>query len=64
MVGFGGGLRWGEITALERTDIDWKRERVHVQRTWPRRRLPYRKAHAMRITTRPGCLKRARIYDS
>ena len=34
MVGFGGGLRWGEITALERTDIDWKRERVHVQRTW------------------------------
>ncbi len=34
MVCFGGGLRWGEATALRRADIDWTRERVHVERTW------------------------------
>ena len=34
MVGLGGGLRWGEITGLLRSDIDWARQRVHVQRTW------------------------------
>ena len=34
MVCFGGGLRWGETTALARQDIDWGRERVHVARTW------------------------------
>jgi integrase len=34
MVSFGGGLRWGETTALSRQDIDWGRERVHVARTW------------------------------
>jgi len=34
MVGFGGGLRWGEITGLVKSDIDWPRQRVHVQRTW------------------------------
>jgi integrase len=34
MVSFGGGLRWGETTALTRQDIDWARERVHVARTW------------------------------
>ena len=34
LVCFGGGLRWGETTALSRSDIDWGRERVHVRRTW------------------------------
>jgi integrase len=34
MVCFGGGLRWGETTALLGPDIDWARERVHVARTW------------------------------
>ena len=34
MVCFGGGLRWGETTALARQDIDCGRERVHVARTW------------------------------
>ena len=34
MVCFGGGLRWGEATALRRADLDWTRERVHVARTW------------------------------
>lgn len=34
MVCFGGGLRWGEATALACQDIDWARERVHVERTW------------------------------
>jgi len=28
------GLRWGESAALLRTDIDWSRGRLHVQRTW------------------------------
>src|SRR5262249_41748295 len=27
------GLRWGEAAALRKTDIDWKRARIHVQRT-------------------------------
>jgi integrase len=31
---FGGGLRWGEATALYRNDLDVRRERVHIQRTW------------------------------
>jgi len=34
LVSFGGGLRWGEATALTRADIDWRRGRIHVQRTW------------------------------
>ena len=34
MVCFGGGLRWGEATALSSRDIDWARERVHVACTW------------------------------
>jgi integrase len=34
MVFFGGGLRWGEATALNQRDLDWARGRVHVQRTW------------------------------
>jgi integrase len=34
LVGFGGGLRWGELAALEREDLDWRHGRVHVQRTW------------------------------
>jgi integrase len=34
MVCFGGGLRWGETTALSCQDIDWHRERVHGARTW------------------------------
>jgi integrase len=34
LVSFGGGLRWGETTALLRSDIDWRRGRLHVQRTW------------------------------
>ena len=34
MVCFGGGLRWGEATALACQDIDWARARVHVARTW------------------------------
>jgi integrase len=34
MVCFGGGVRWGETTALLGQDIDWARERVHVARTW------------------------------
>ena len=28
------GLRWGESAALYRGDIDWRRSRIHVQRTW------------------------------
>ena len=34
LVSFGGGLRWGETASLTRSDIDWRRGRVHVQRTW------------------------------
>src|SRR5262249_14183682 len=34
LTGLLAGLRWGESAALYRTDIDWKRGRIHVVRTW------------------------------
>lgn len=34
LTGLLAGLRWGESAALYRGDIDWKRGRIHVQRTW------------------------------
>ncbi len=34
LTGLLGGLRWGESAALYKTDIDWKRSRIHVQRTF------------------------------
>jgi integrase len=34
LTGLLAGLRWGESAALYRTDIDWTRGRLHVQRTW------------------------------
>jgi integrase len=34
LTGLLAGLRWGETAALYRGDIDWKRSRIHVQRTW------------------------------
>jgi integrase len=33
MTGLLAGLRWGESAALQKTDIDWKRGRLHVERT-------------------------------
>jgi integrase len=34
LTGLLGGLRWGESAALYKTDFDWTRGRIHVQRTW------------------------------
>src|SRR5262249_33163527 len=34
LTGLLGGLRWGESAALLKTDIDWVRGRIHVQRTY------------------------------
>jgi len=34
LTGLLAGLRWGESAALVRTDIDWARGRIHVQRTY------------------------------
>lgn len=34
LTGLLAGLRWGESAALYRSDIDWNRGRLHVQRTW------------------------------
>jgi integrase len=34
LTGLLGGLRWGESTALQLGDIDWKRGRLHVQRSF------------------------------
>lgn len=34
LTGLLAGLRWGESAALYRTDIDWTRGRIHVQRTY------------------------------
>src|SRR5215831_6527726 len=34
MTGLLAGLRWGESTALYRSDFDWSRGRLHVQRTY------------------------------
>jgi integrase len=33
LTGLLGGLRWGESAALYKSDIDWRRGRLHVQRT-------------------------------
>ena len=33
MTGALAGLRWGESAALKKSDIDWQRGRIHVQRT-------------------------------
>jgi integrase len=33
LTGLLGGLRWGESAGLMKSDIDWARSRVHVQRT-------------------------------
>ncbi len=33
LTGLLGGLRWGESAALYKTDVDWTRGRLHVQRT-------------------------------
>jgi integrase len=32
-VGLQGGLRFGEISALHQSDIDWRKAKIHVQRT-------------------------------
>jgi integrase len=34
LTGLLAGLRWGEAAALTKTDIDWQRGRIHVQRTF------------------------------
>jgi integrase len=34
LTGLVAGLRWGESAALYTTDIEWRRGRIHVQRTW------------------------------
>lgn len=34
LTGLLAGLRWGESAALYKTDIDWTRGRIHVQRTY------------------------------
>lgn len=34
LTGLLAGLRWGESAALCKTDIDWRRGRIHVQRTF------------------------------
>jgi integrase len=34
LTGLLAGLRWGESAALRTSDIDFKRGRIHVQRTW------------------------------
>jgi integrase len=34
LTGLLGGLRWGESAALLKTDVDWIRSRIHVQRTY------------------------------
>jgi|SRR5437867_4977793 len=39
MTGLLAGLRWGESAALFKSDIDWKRGRIHVQRTVSAKRL-------------------------
>jgi len=34
LTGLLAGLRWGESAALRKTDIEWRRGRIHVQRTF------------------------------
>jgi integrase len=45
------GLRWGEVAALQKSDLDFTRSRIHVQRTisGPTRRIAGTKDHESRF---------------
>lgn len=56
LTGLCAGLRWGESAALEWTDVDWRRNELHVQRTVSdRTRIePVKDGEARRVTLSPG----------
>src|SRR5262249_2787850 len=59
------GLRWGETAALHRSDIDWTRGRIHVQRTvsGKRRRLePPKNGRARWVKASPALLEALRQH--
>jgi integrase len=50
------GLRWGESVALERNDIEWDRNTIHVQRTWSEKSgciTPLKDSEARRVPMVP-----------
>lgn len=50
------GLRRGELLGLEWSDIDWDRQRLHVQRTWDGTRLQTPKSGRARFVPMPSKL--------
>lgn len=59
MTGMLAGLRWGESAALYKTDIDWKRGRIHVQRTWSEQAsavLPCKDSESRYVKASPALL--------
>jgi len=66
MVGILGGLRWGEIAALQTPDIDFRRSLIHVSRTvsGKTRRIEHTKDHESRdvaLTPALAAILRAQI---
>jgi len=65
LTGLLGGLRWGESAALRVSDIDFKRGRIHVERTWSSKagRLEAPKDHEGRhVKASPALLAALRAH--
>jgi integrase len=59
------GLRWGESAALERTDIDWRRGRIHVQRTYSEKAgavLPCKNSESRWVKASPALMDALRAH--
>jgi integrase len=63
LTGLLAGLRWGESAALVRTDIDWARGRLHVQRTCAGHRIePCKDGEDRWVKATPGLLAALRDH--
>jgi integrase len=63
LTGLIGGLRWGESAALQKSDIDWRRGRLHVQRSFSEKAnaiLPCKDSDARWVKASPALLEALR----
>lgn len=64
MTGLLVGLRWGESVALYKTDIDWRRGRIHVQRTFSEQAskvLPCKDSETRYVKASPALLAALKV---
>jgi integrase len=65
MTGLLAGLRWGESAALVKGDIDWRRGRIHVQRTYSEKAgavLPCKNSESRWVKASPALLEALRAH--